>query len=338
MTRFPYRVVLRGVFFFLVVLTLLSCQWVSSLDNGKGPWPVPTSSSTPMPPTLTLAPTLTSTFPPTPTPTPTFTLTPTPAPIRFAVIGDFGLGTQPEQDVANLIKNWQPDFIITVGDNNYPSGEVETIDAHIGQYYAEYIFPYTGDYGPGGKINRFFPTFGNHDLNTDNGKPQLDYFTLPGNERYYDFIWGPLHFFALNSDSREPDGVSRISIQAQWLQAGLAASQQPWKIVYFHHSPYSSGPHGGIDWMQWPFAEWGADVVFAGHNHVYERLDMDGIPLFINGLGGGPIYDFPNLAAGSLMRYNDDYGAMFVVADDRQMTFQFITRTGQMIDSFQLVR
>ena len=62
--------------------------------------------------------------------------------LRFAVIGDFGLAGQPEAEVAALVKSWEPEFIITTGDNNYPDGAVETIDENIGQYYHAFIYPY----------------------------------------------------------------------------------------------------------------------------------------------------------------------------------------------------
>jgi hypothetical protein len=271
---------------------------------------------------------------------PTYTpeASPTPAPLRFAVIGDYGEGNQAEQDVADLVKSWNPDLIITVGDNNYPSGAAETIDDRIGRFYSEFIYPYAGSFGPGGEQNRFFPTLGNHDWDTARAQAYFDYFTLPGNERYYDFVWGPVHFFAVSSDSREPDGVSRISPQAQWLQERLAASTSPWKIVYFHQPPYSSGYHGPVDWMVWPFAEWGASAVLAGHDHVYERLQVDDIPYFINGLGGGPIYYFIITEPESQVRFNDDYGAMLVTADESRITFQFITRRGEVIDEYSLTR
>src|ERR1043165_8430148 len=54
---------------------------------------------------------------------------------RFAVIGDYGSGSQNEADVANLVKSWSPQFILTTGDNNYPHGEATTIDPNIGQFY-----------------------------------------------------------------------------------------------------------------------------------------------------------------------------------------------------------
>ncbi len=241
-------------------------------------------------------------------------------------------------DVATLIKSWNPDFIITVGDNNYPSGSFETIDQRVGQYYHEFIYPYHGGYGPGAESIRFFPTLGNHDWDTPGAQPYLEYFELPGNERYYDFSWGPVYFVALDSDSREPDGVSPISPQAQWAQARLMESNALWKVVYFHHAPYSSGTHGSVEWMRWDFTNWGASVVLSGHDHHYERLMIDGIPYFIDGVGGGPIYPIPGLAEGSQFRFNNDYGALFVTADAFQMTFEFYIRTGELVDKYQIAK
>jgi hypothetical protein len=236
------------------------------------------------------------------------------------------------------VLGWQPDLIITVGDNNYPEGAWDTIDDNIGRYYQSYIYPYRGHHGPGADFNRFFPSLGNHDLYTDDGAPYFDYFTLPGNERYYDFVWGPVHFFCVNSNDSEPDGVGRSSAQAAWLQYGLATSISPWNVVYFHHPPYSSGYHGSVEWMRWPFAAWGADAVLAGHDHLYERLEVDGIPYFINGLGGGDIYDFEQSLPESRERYNAQYGAMLVEASERAMVFQFITYYGEVIDFLELRR
>jgi hypothetical protein len=262
--------------------------------------------------------------------------TPTPTPLRFAVIGDFGQGEQGAAEVAKLVKSWQPELIITTGDNNYPSGAAETIDQNIGQFYHEFIYPYQGVYGSGADRLRFFPTLGNHDWDTNRAQAHFDYFELPGNERYYDFVWGPVHFFALSADSREPDGVSAGSIQAMWLKEALSQSNSPWKIVYMHQPPYSSGPRGPVTWMRWPFLEWGASLIMAGHDHYYERLNVDGLPVFINGLGGGPIYSFGEIAEGSQVRFNHDYGAMLVVCDESKMTLQFITRAGIVVDTFTL--
>jgi hypothetical protein len=91
---------------------------------------------------------------------------------------------------------------------------------------------------------------GNHDWQSEDAQPYLDYFTLLGHERYYEFVWGPIHFFVLDSDTHEPDGADINSTQAAWLKSQLTVSDSPWKIVYMHHPPYSSGTHGSIDRMQ----------------------------------------------------------------------------------------
>lgn len=260
--------------------------------------------------------------------------------VRFAVLGDFGEAGQPEADVAALVNGWSPDYVLTVGDNNYPDGEAKTIDENIGQYFHQYIGNYQGEYGEGAAENRFFPALGNHDWNTGSVQAHLDYFTLPGNERYYDVVLGPVHLFALDSDSKEPDGRKADSAQAQWLQERMAASTAPWKIVTLHHAPYSSGKkHGNDPETQWPYAEWGATAVLAGHDHTYERLLIDDIVYFVNGLGGRQRIDpFDDPIPGSAARYNQDYGAMRVDASEKCITFSFYNRSGEEIDSYTLTR
>ena len=256
-----------------------------------------------------------------------------PPAIHFAVIGDYGSAGQAELDVANEVKSWNPDFIVTLGDNNYDSGSASTIDDNIGQYYHEFIHPYTGSYGNGAAVNKFFPALGNHDWVAANAQPYLDYFSLPGNERYYDFVKGPVHFFVLDSDSHEPHGNKASSVQALWLKNALASSTSPWNIVFLHHAPYSSAQHGSNTTLQWPYETWGADAVLAGHDHTYERIIKGTIPFFVNGLGGASIYNFRTPISGSKLRYNNEYGAMLVDATDSYVNFKFINIDGQLIDS-----
>ena len=258
-------------------------------------------------------------------------------PTKFAIIGDYGSSGQAELDVSNLVKSWTAELIITLGDNNYPDGEASTIDSNIGQYYSEFISPYSGSFGAGDTINRFFPSLGNHDWVAPNATPYLDYFELPGNERYYDFERGSVQFFSIDSDTLEPDGTDSNSIQALWLKSALQTSTAAWKVVYMHHPPYSSSSvHGSTDRMQWPFKQWGASVVLAGHDHTYERLDIGGLPFVVNGLGGRGIYAFGTPVLGSLVRYNSDYGAILAVATADSLAIRFISLDGTVRDSLIL--
>ncbi len=261
--------------------------------------------------------------------------------LTFATIGDFGNASVAEQAVSDLIHSWNSDFIATLGDNNYPDGAAETIDDNIGQFYHDFIYPYVGTYGEGADKNRFFPVLGGHDWRADNAQAHFDYFELPGNERYYDVVWGSIHLFMLSSEPFEPDGVAIDSLQIKWFQEKLAASTAPWQVVLMHNPPYSSGDrHGSSPWLQFPFAEWGVDAVMSGDEHLYERIVVDDIPYFVNGLGGATwLYDFNDEPViGSESRYNGGNGAMRILVAPDCMQFEFVTIAGIVADSYILRR
>jgi hypothetical protein len=252
--------------------------------------------------------------------------------VVFAMVGDFGVDNEAENRVATLIKSWNPAFVVTLGDNNY--GRARAIDREIGKYYASFIGNYTGAYGPGSPTNRFWPSVGNHDWDSSKLQAYLDYFTLPGNERYYQQVVGRVHLFAVDSDDREPDGNTATSVQGQWLQAALAASTACHKIVYFHEPPYTSGTgNGASTFMRWPFMAWGATAVITGHEHIYERLQVDGIPYIVNGLGGDSLYQIGTPVPESQVRYNAKFGAMRVVASATSITYELWTVDQEKIDT-----
>lgn len=236
---------------------------------------------------------------------------------KFAVIGDFGMAERavthdPEsgipgkiQAVANLVDSWEPDFVVTTGDNAYElysqyyatDDEVSTnsFDDNVGQFYGHYITS-----NP--ETNRFFPCPGNHDYHKrlDYGKLYYKYFSLDpdlnvdGDEiKYYDFVKGNVHLFSVSSNEEDDPGITAAcGDQYRWLQDKLTNSTSKYKIVYFHHPPFSSGPQGCHPEMDWPFKDWGATAVLVGDNHHYERLEKDGFPYFVNGAGGDAYSSF----------------------------------------------
>jgi tartrate-resistant acid phosphatase type 5 len=267
--------------------------------------------------------------------------------LTIGVIGDYGAAyaggasLSNVQAVVNLIESWKPDLIITTGDNNYPDGEASNIDTNIGQFFHHYIHPYVGTFGSGGTSNRFWPCIGNHEwpFGVSGLAPYLAYFTLPGNERYYNHRHGPVEFFACVGDTQEPDGAMPTSIQAMWLSNALASSTAPWRVVYFHASPYSSSAsHGSYthqaDNMLWPFTEWGTSVIYTGHNHLYERILTNGLNYVTIGLGGVRIDAFVTPLASSLSRYNTTYGAVRLVVTETNFVSEFINIFNQVIDQF----
>ncbi len=295
------------------------------------------------------------------------TVAPAQTSFTFAAIGDFGGDTATEGYVADMIAGWNPDFVVTTGDNYYNNAGgsgTGKYDEAIGKYYCSFLEGITtsGTNCPNGTAatNAFFPSLGNHDYSDAGGSYEagnyIDYFDLPGiagnssgSEYYYDFVQGPVHFFAINSNTQEDDGYTSTSVQATWLQAQLAASTAPWKVVYFHHAPYSTaGAHGDTSYMQWPFNTWGVDVVLNGHDHTYERLEKDGVWYFVTGNSGwnlrtGDCYTDPT-AATSHFCYDAHYGAMRITATDSQLYLEELiiddgangANGGRVIDTFTL--
>ncbi len=251
--------------------------------------------------------------------------------IKFAAFGDIG-NTAGSAAVANLTRSQGAQFITMLGDLCY---DTQPIAAQIN---ANYVVEKAA-----GKL---YPALGNHEYIDPCGGGNAAsgyraYFTLPNNERYYDFVKGPVHFFALNSYN-EPDGVKPNSKQGRWLKGKLAGSKSPWKVVFFHRPPYSSGYHQSSTYMRWPFEKWGVDAVLSGHDHDYERIlqdaDQNGVklPYFVSGLGGKSRRAFGAIVSGSVKRYAAADGALFVTATSTSMNFEFRNTAGTLIDSYTM--
>jgi tartrate-resistant acid phosphatase type 5 len=257
-----------------------------------------------------------------------FAASPANAQSRFAIVGDMGSSTA-ATSVAKLIKDRGTEHVFTTGDNCYGRTPIST---QIGSNYSSFVV-----------ARRFWPSLGNHDYSDACGNRSLAYlayFNLPGNERYYDVRLGAVHFFVVNSDNREPNGISASSRQAQWFKRRIQASGAPWQVVVMHHPPYSSGEHGSTAAVRWPFEQWGVDAVLNGHDHNYERIlrddNRDGrkLPYFISGLGGRGKDPIPGNVEGSAFRYSAEFGALFLNASQQQLKFEFRNIRGTVVDSY----
>lgn len=268
--------------------------------------------------------------------------------VIFAQIGDFGMAGNAEKEVADLVKSWNPDFIITSGDNNYYDGKLSSIIANISNYYSEYIdnFDAPEHYRCHGKaasehINRFFPTPGNHDANNKDGLiPYYNFFTLPETEVYYKFIWGPASFYSINCIEGDHEQ------QKQWLEQNIATSNSRFNIVFFHYPPYSSGSHGNNPATEWDYFDMGVDVVFCGHDHIYNRIEkkgQEGMYYIVNGLGGkdtdGCSKPLPSDSFNSFC-YGSDYGAIRGTLTHNKIILEFyaVSNPGVPVDKVEIVK
>jgi 3',5'-cyclic AMP phosphodiesterase CpdA len=243
--------------------------------------------------------------------------------VRFAAIGDMGTGGKPEFQTADQMdeqrKTFPFDFVIALGDNLY--GGHSSAD-----FEKKFATPYKTLLDAGVK---FYAALGNHD---DSSERFYKPFNMNG-ANYYSFKKGNVHFFALDSNYMDPK-------QLDWLQKQLqSADSNEWKICFFHHPLYSSarkhGPATDLRLLLEPiFVKYGVNVVFAGHEHIYERvLPQKGIYYFVEGSSG-------QLRAGGLDRssitaagFDTDRAFMMVEIADDQMYFETVSRTGTVVDS-----
>ena len=243
--------------------------------------------------------------------------------VRFAAIGDMGTGEQPQYEVAQqMLKTRQTfpfEFVITLGDNIYGG-------SNPADFERKFAAPYKPLLDAGVK---FYASLGNHD-NTNERFYQP--FNMNG-ESYYTYKKGNVRFFALNSNYMDPK-------QLAWLETQLRdAGNGGWKICYFHHPLYSSGQYHGpsVDLrkeLEPLFIKYGVDVVFSGHDHVYERIHpQQGIYYFMEGASGE--LRPGNLARTAITDKGFDTDRSFVLSEiaGDDMYFQTISRTGETVDS-----
>lgn len=247
---------------------------------------------------------------------------------RFAVLGDSGTGDREQYEVARVLEDARQkcpfDFVIMLGDNLYGRERPEDYEEKFERPYKPLL-----DAGV-----TFHASLGNHDDPT-----QVNYklFNMEG-ERYYTFTKGPAQFFVLDSTYMDP-------VQLEWLANELRKSNARWKIAYCHHPLYSSGERHGseLDLRQLVeplFIQHGVDVVFAGHEHFYERVHpQNGIHYFTSGAAaklrrGNLRRNSPLTAAG----FDQDRSFMVVEVTDDELRFQAISRRGATVDSGVIAR
>ena len=250
--------------------------------------------------------------------------------VKFLVIGDMGTGDRPQYEVAQemlkLRAKWKYNNVLMVGDNMY--GPERPSD-----YARKFEQPYAALLNDGVS---FRAALGNHD---EREQTKYKHFNMEG-QPYY--TWKPreedVRFFFLESTYPDPT-------QQKWMEDQLSAAKERWKIVLFHHPPYSSGGRHGSNVpirRAWEplFVKYNVSVAFTGHEHFYERIKpQQGILYFIVGSSGklapGDIREGSSLTDKG---FDSDNVFLAVEIDDDVMYYQAITRTGRVVDTGTFTR
>ena len=127
--------------------------------------------------------------------------------------------------------------------------------------------------------------------------------------------------------------------QLDWLESQLSGSHSTWKICYFHHPLYSHarahGPEPDLRKRLEPLFEAnGVSIVFAGHEHVYERLKpQNGINYFVLGSSGQLRFHDLRPSADTAKGFDADQAFALVEISGDQLYFEVVSRTGETVDS-----
>ena len=247
--------------------------------------------------------------------------------VKFLVIGDSGTGDRAQNETGAQM--WKAhsvfpyEFAIMLGDNMYGSERPQ-----------DYVSKFERPFKPllDAKI-QFYASLGNHD---DPNQRFYKNFGM-GGKRFYTFEKKDTKFFVLDSNYMDQD-------QQKWLDNELSRTDSKWKIAYFHHPIYSSGGRHGSEVdlraiIEPMFIKYNLNVVFAGHEHFYERLKpQKGIHYFT--AGGSAKLRAGDIVAGALTAkgFDTEQSFMLVEIDGDVLRFQTISRRGKRVDSGEIRR
>ena len=247
--------------------------------------------------------------------------------VKFAAIGDAGTGDRPQYEIADLMTRLHTTFpfdrVIMLGDNIYGGQSAPDLVKKFSQPYQALL-----DAGV-----KFYASMGNHD---DPGNVRYPLWNM-GGERYYTYATKNVRFFALDSNKVDQKELA-------WLDNALKSAQEEWKICYFHHPLYSDGgTHGSsVDvrvLFEPLFLKYGVNVVFAGHDHIYERLiPQKGIYYFVEGAGGQLRKGDTNRSAMTAKAFDQDQSFMLVEIAGDVLSFEAVSRAGAIVDSGTIQR
>src|SRR5919112_5951706 len=232
--------------------------------------------------------------------------------------------------------------VLALGDNAYMEGSPSQFNNCYGPTWGQFKA-------------RTKPVVGNHEYRTSGASGYFDYFGAAAGEPgkgYYSYNRGAWHIVALNAECKYwatgfKDGPSQCSSQKQadmiaWLKADLAANSAACTLAYFHQPRFSSGSGGNAletqplwDALYAPHA----DVVLAGHDHIYERfapqtpngtLDTArGIRQFTVGTGGVNHGGIGEIKANSKVRNTTTYGVLKLTLNSTSYSWQFVPEAGK---------
>jgi tartrate-resistant acid phosphatase type 5 len=232
------------------------------------------------------------------------------SPITFAVIGDYGSGSDHEWAVGRTLAAEQPDFVVTAGDNSYLVGAQVLLDRNIFRPLHDVMLE-----AP------LYATLGEHDLFYSGGAAVTHALHLPGSAGRYTVDYGSVRLVLLGLD----DGPAQIAYARRELA-------RPGPLVRFVvvHRPVQPG-----DALLALLRKYHGAAILAGHLHRYERRVVGGVPEFVVGTSGeGPgAAEFTKRSPDAVVSLLN-FGSLRVEVTASGISYQFIDERGRVLDRF----
>ncbi len=234
------------------------------------------------------------------------------SPFRFIALGD----NRPDTDWAPQLK-WHP--ILEEAVNRDPRFILHTGDiVKDGKKRNQWV-DFLANSTPYLARVPLMAAIGNHDDGPveGDGSYYAHVFNYPRNdvtntEDFYFFTYGDAIFVSISTQTFR-GGTIPFQIQADWLDRVLTENPRKWKFVFLHHPPFASHAKFDLIFREYEFNhppnqrnqnpalvpvfdKHHVDIVFAGHNHYYERFQPlrqgpephEGIP--VNSFDEGTVY------------------------------------------------
>ena len=192
------------------------------------------------------------------------------------------------------------------------------------------------------------PTVGNHEI-TDKGTAYTRWFRRRDLPAYRSLDYGPLHLVVLDSFEVSAGATPRAGgisdVQRAWLEEDLRAAgkdRHVWVLVHqgpAAHPLHMRPGHGGSEAVRQALIAAARihpiEAVFAGHEHFYERGDLDGLRYFVFGGGGAPLED-PAPASGGVQVAQKALSYAVVQVCGCHVAGKVKDIAGHVIDTFRL--
>ena len=202
--------------------------------------------------------------------------------VRVFAVGDLGNKGDRDDTIARLIADYAPDAFFALGDTVYPNASQDNYDAFYDESY--------------GILNQIvWPVPGNHDYRKGSIDDYLAYFDehaphFPGTT-YYASDLGSWRIYALDSEIGESAPGDAMY---DWLEADLTDHPSACIAAMWHKPIYTIGSKAYDEGAMRPIYDLllakGVDLVLTGHDHNYQRWEVDGITYFVVGTGGKSRY------------------------------------------------